>query len=325
MSSPHQLIDTHAHLDDESFSDGLSSVLDRSREAGVSRILTIGTTAKSSAAAVELASQWPELSAAVGIQPNCGAEATLDDWQAIVELAAKPEVCASAKPASTPIGITHRWNDSASFLISTCVFLSRLPCHLLYICVIAASKRFTCCRQRVSGDHWPVSCIRLPVTLKRLGNASSWGSTSVSLAWSHLRNQMSCAIARQIPFDRILIETDSPYLTPHPHRGAAPTSQPCWSTRLSASPMHGAYHWNSSRQRLPPTPVASLAGHRIACRKKYVWHSELFPSSAWHDRVAVLLRALTFFVVYPSQLRIPHGRRELLAFWYTGRRRIANP
>lgn len=64
------LIDTHAHLQDAAFRDDLADVLRRGRDAGVRRVLVVGTTLDDSAAAVRMARAHPGLAAAVGVHPN---------------------------------------------------------------------------------------------------------------------------------------------------------------------------------------------------------------------------------------------------------------
>src|SRR5262249_30813454 len=86
------LIDTHAHLDDERFSGDLPAVLDRAREAGVISVIAIATTAASSLACVKLAEEHSILRATVGIQPNHVAEEPADGWDRVVALAASREV-----------------------------------------------------------------------------------------------------------------------------------------------------------------------------------------------------------------------------------------
>ena len=72
---PPELIDTHAHLDDERFAADLPAVLDRAAAAGVSRVVVVATTAATSRVCVGLAGRYAPLFATVGIQPNHVAEA----------------------------------------------------------------------------------------------------------------------------------------------------------------------------------------------------------------------------------------------------------
>ena len=91
---PSSLIDTHAHLDDERFHEDLPAVLQRAAAAGVGRIVTIATTAASSAASVALAAQHPSLHASVGIHPNHAAEAEPSAWDNVLRLATQEKVVA---------------------------------------------------------------------------------------------------------------------------------------------------------------------------------------------------------------------------------------
>src|SRR5947207_7799136 len=90
-----ELIDTHAHLDDERFQADLPDVLTRAAQAGVGRTVTIATTAASSATCVQLAAAHPHiLPASVGIQPNHVAEAKPGDWDDVCRLVTQPGVVA---------------------------------------------------------------------------------------------------------------------------------------------------------------------------------------------------------------------------------------
>ena len=85
-------VDTHAHVQEEAFDPDRFEVLKRAREAGVSTTIVVGFTVDSSRRAVELAAQYPELRAVVGIQPNYVQEARPADWETILELSRAPNV-----------------------------------------------------------------------------------------------------------------------------------------------------------------------------------------------------------------------------------------
>ena len=93
--NPRELFDTHLHLDDEQFAADLDGVVQRAQQAGVARMIAVGTTAASSAESIRLATQFPSVFAAVGIQPNYCAEALPGDWDQVVELSKLPRVAAS--------------------------------------------------------------------------------------------------------------------------------------------------------------------------------------------------------------------------------------
>jgi hypothetical protein len=103
--SPAVLIDTHAHLDDDQFQNDLPAVLQRAAAAGVRQVITIATTAPSSAACIALAEQFGELSASVGIQPNNVAEAAPTAWDDVIRLVEHPSVVAVGET-----GLDRHWN-----------------------------------------------------------------------------------------------------------------------------------------------------------------------------------------------------------------------
>ena len=93
-----ELVDTHAHLDEGAFGFDRAEVVAQAAAAGVTRIITIGTTAASSEAAVAVAGEFPGVFAAVGIQPNYAAEAQPEGDAPPADTAAAP--VAEGDPAS---------------------------------------------------------------------------------------------------------------------------------------------------------------------------------------------------------------------------------
>src|SRR5437899_10047715 len=89
-----QLVETHAHLDFPDFASDLEDVLRRANDAGVTRIITIGTSLESSRRAIELAEKHPAVFAAIGVHPTSVQEAEDDVITPLRELAKKPRVVA---------------------------------------------------------------------------------------------------------------------------------------------------------------------------------------------------------------------------------------
>lgn len=88
------LIETHAHLDYPDFAPDFDEVLARATEAGVTRIVTIGTSIESSRRAVELAEKYPNVYAVIGVHPNAAEEVADDVITPLRELAKSPRVAA---------------------------------------------------------------------------------------------------------------------------------------------------------------------------------------------------------------------------------------
>lgn len=223
MGDGHDLIDSHAHLDDDVFGDDLGPLLARASAAGVKAILTLGTTASSSAAAVSIASRWPQVHAAVGIQPNHASESTGGDWTRIVELARDPHVRAIGETGLdahwdfTPMDVQRDLFEKHLWLaqeLDLPVVVHMRECAEETIAILRAA----CQRGPLRGvmhsftADTPTArqCLDLGLFISFAGMVTFKKSDSLRQT------------ARYIPADRILIETDSPYLTPHPQRGARP-------------------------------------------------------------------------------------------------------
>ncbi|MFW6171455.1 MAG: TatD family hydrolase [Planctomycetota bacterium] len=223
MGDVYELVDSHTHLDDAVFGDDLGPLLARASDAGVRAIVTIGTTASSSAAAVSIASRWSQVYAAVGIQPNHGSESTAGDWTRIVELAKGCEVRAIGETGLdahwdfTPMGVQRELFEKHIRLsqeLDLPVVVHMRDCAEETIAVLRAARQRGPLRgvmHSFTGDARAAhQCLELGLFISFAGMVTFKNS-----------NQLR-EIACHIPADRILIETDSPYLTPHPHRGERP-------------------------------------------------------------------------------------------------------
>ena len=219
------LIDTHAHLDYEDFAADFDAVLQRAHDAGVERVVSIGTSVESSARAVELAARHPAVYAAVGVHPTTADEAAPDFAAALRKLVARPEVAA--------IGETgldyHRLpegEDVQRALKETqaAVFRAQLD-------LAAKAGLNVVIHQR---DAWEDTLAILRAYTGRLrGVFHCFGGTPAQadevLALGHLVSFTGIATfknaagvretAAHVPADRFMVETDCPYLAPVPYRG----------------------------------------------------------------------------------------------------------
>ena len=218
-----RLFDTHAHLDDEAFDANRDAVVARAESAGLGALLAIGTTAQSSLHCVELAAHYPIVSAAVGIQPNYVAEADSGDWDQIVRLAKAHKVVALGET-----GLDRYW-DFTPFSAQEDYFDRHLrlsqQTDLPFIvhmreCGDDILRMLTEARRRgeLQGVmHSFTGDAELAAACLELGLYISFAGMVTFKKSSDLRT-----VATQIPPDRILIETDAPYLSPHPKRSQRP-------------------------------------------------------------------------------------------------------
>ncbi|MCA9204165.1 MAG: TatD family hydrolase [Planctomycetales bacterium] len=217
------LFDTHAHLDDEQFDDARDEVVARAHAAGVGTMLAVGTTVASSRKCVELASQYDGVYAAVGIQPNYCAEAQPGDWDAIVQLAERPRVIALGETGldrywdHTPFDVQEDYFDrhlrlSQQTGLPFIVHMRDCGDDVLRMLRVASE------RSTLAGVmHSFTGDLTLAQACLELGLYISFAGMVTYKKSDELRQ-----IAAAIPADRLLLETDSPYLSPHPKRGHRP-------------------------------------------------------------------------------------------------------
>lgn len=213
------LIDTHAHLDQDAFDADRTKVIRRAVDAGVEHVVAIGVTADSSEACVRLAEEHGPVSAAVGIQPNDVAEAKPGDWDRIVELAQRPGVVALGET-----GLDRHWDftpfDQQQDYFDRHLRLSQqtgLP-FIVHMrdCGEDVLQMLQEARERgplhgvmhsYTGDAvLAEACLALGLDISFAGMVTFKKSNELR------------AVAQSIPLDRLLVETDCPYLSPEPVR-----------------------------------------------------------------------------------------------------------
>ena len=219
------LIDTHAHLDYEDFAADFDAVLQRARDAGVQRVVTIGTSVESSRRAVALAERYPMIFAVVGVHPTTADEAETDVTEALRELAKHPRVCGIGE---TGLDYHRPLEDAAAVTIYKArqadVFRQQLE-------VAAEAGLNVVIHQR---DAWEDTLNLLqPYAGKLRGVFHCFGGTPAQaaevMAGGHLVSFTGIATfkngagvretAASVPEDRFMVETDCPYLAPVPYRG----------------------------------------------------------------------------------------------------------
>ena len=214
------LIDTHAHLDEAAFELDCDEVVQRATDAGVSRIITIGTTAASSQRAVELAHRFDSVSAAVGIQPNYVADAEPTDWSLIEGLVSDPQVVAVGET-----GLDRYW-DYAPIELQREFFTRHVELaqarDLPFIVHCREAEADTVAFLRDAGRQGPLRGV-MHSFCGDLNMATECLELGMHISFAGMltfkKNNELRATAAAIPLDRLLVETDAPYLAPTPKRG----------------------------------------------------------------------------------------------------------
>lgn len=223
------MFDTHAHLDVEQFDSDRGACLARARQAGVRAIVCPGITAASSEAILRLAEDNPEIHAAVGIQPNSCAEAEPGDWDRVVKMAEHPRVVALGETGLdrhwdfTPFDVQQDYFDrhlrlAAARNLPVIIHCREAADDLLPMLLAAAARTpLAGVLHSFSEDaEFAAECLELGLYV----------SFSGSVTYTNKKFRSLREAAASIPADRLVIETDSPYLVPHPLRGKQRRNEP---------------------------------------------------------------------------------------------------
>jgi TatD DNase family protein len=244
------IVETHAHLDYPDFASDFDDVLRRANEAGVTRIITIGTSIESSRRAIELAEKYPNIFAVIGVHPTYAGETPDDVMTPLRELAKSPrvvalgesgldyhslpsreaakdkkvQVFANALQGETEEQIDASIADGAYKSKQAILFEQQLDLAVELGLNVVIHQR----------DAWANTLeIMQPYTDKLRGVFHCFGGTREQaeevIALDHLvsftgivtfKNGASVReVAAQIPLWKFMVETDCPYLAPVPFRG----------------------------------------------------------------------------------------------------------
>ncbi|HSP45152.1 MAG TPA: TatD family hydrolase [Chthoniobacterales bacterium] len=263
------LIETHAHLDYPDFTPDFDDVLRRAADAGVSRIITIGTSVESSRRAVELAEKYPNVFAVIGVHPTYVEESGDDVITPLRELAANPrvvaigetgldyhslpsvelakqqettQVFAKALQTSTEDMLEAEIHDGAYKSKQASLFEQQLDLAVELGLNVVIHQR----------DAWTDTLdIMRPYTGKLRGVFHCFGGSleqaTEVIELDHLvsftgivtfkNGETVREVAAQVPLWKFMVETDCPYLAPVPFRGKR--CEPA-HTRLVAESIAGA-------------------------------------------------------------------------------------
>jgi TatD DNase family protein len=214
-----RLIDSHTHLDDAQFNEDRAAVIERARAAGVERMLAIGTGGgpPDLKAGLRLAQEYPFVLASVGVHPHDSSKATEATFERLRELAAHPKVVAIGE-----IGLDYHYDFSPRD-VQRAVFSRQLAIAAEAALPIIIHTReawddtFEILRREWRGEGI-LHCFTGDAVQARqaldAGFHLAFGGVLTFPKAEPVREA-----ARITPSDRLLIETDCPYLAPVPHRG----------------------------------------------------------------------------------------------------------
>jgi TatD DNase family protein len=214
------LIDSHAHLDSHKFDGDREEVIRRAQEAGIDTIVNIGFNRETIPSTMELAERYPFIYAVVGWHPTDAVDMKLEEDLAWIEkLCSHPKVIAIGE-----IGLDYHWDTSPKDIQHT-VFREQIRLARKVGKPIVIHNR---------DAHEDVVRILREEQAGEVGGimhcfSGSWETAKMCLDMNfHIsfggpvtfkNARVPKDVLALVPDDRILLETDCPYLAPHPHRG----------------------------------------------------------------------------------------------------------
>ncbi len=217
------LVDTHAHLDAGEFDADRDEVITRARDASVSTIITVGTGVESGHRSTELAEQYQGILAVIGIHPHAASTATEADITAIARLAKHPKVVAIGEigldfyrnysPRDSQFR-TLKWQLDLAARLGLPVVIHCRQAHEEMLNVL----RDWTARHKERQSPGVIHCFQGDTRTTRqyleMGFYLSLGGYITYPANSNAHD-----VIRSIPADRLIVETDCPYLAPQHYRG----------------------------------------------------------------------------------------------------------
>jgi TatD DNase family protein len=215
------LIDSHAHIQGKEYAGEAAAVIERARSAGVEKIIAVGGAGdmSSNTEAVALAEAYPNVFATVGMHPHDAKDVGADDLAILKKLAARPKVVAVGET-----GLDYYYNHSAHD-VQRRVFAQFIHMALETDLPLVVHERDGAreaaellSNEGAGGLRGVIHCFtgtyEAACAYLDLGFYLSFTGIITFKNAEPLRD-----VVRKVPLDRMLVETDSPYLTPVPHRG----------------------------------------------------------------------------------------------------------
>lgn len=219
MVKNYKLIDTHAHLDFKDYESNLDEILEEARANGIEKIIIPGVTVKDLDKIITLVEKYPDLFGAVALHPSDAKDWNENSYKKLKEYAQHPKIIAIGET-----GLDYYWDKTfielQKFVFKEHIRLAKelnLPliihdreAHLNVLDILRETdaKESSGVMHCFSGNvEFAMDCIKLGFFIA-LGGPVTFKNA-----------KMPKEVAQKIPLEKLLLETDSPFLAPHPYRG----------------------------------------------------------------------------------------------------------
>ena len=225
------LIDTHCHLNFPDKFPNPSEAIDEAKRAGVERMIAVGCDPASSRHAIELAERFPEVFAVVGWHPTHTKDYTRESLDEIEQMLAHPKVVALGE-----IGLDFHWDyatpeEQHVALFDQLDLAARTQMPVVFHCRDAYPQLLDILEQRVPHPYLLHCFAGNAEDASRALKLGAMFGVDGPITYKNAKDLRD--VIRQIPPDRLLVETDSPYMPPVPFRGQP--NQPAYVTYINAA------------------------------------------------------------------------------------------
>ncbi|MFT8363578.1 MAG: TatD family hydrolase [Sporolactobacillus sp.] len=213
------LFDSHTHINDQAFEQDLSAVLERAAQADVGRMVVIGVDRTSMESVFPIINQHKEIYGAIGWNPEDAVDMTEEDFAWMADHLAHRKIVALGE-----IGLDYHWDKSPKAVQQT-VFRRQIRlARQAKLPLIIHNREATADTEQILRNE---GAAEIGGVMHCYSDTAEWAKKFIDLnfyisfggpvTFKNARVQQEAAAA--VPLDRLLIETDCPFLSPHPFRG----------------------------------------------------------------------------------------------------------
>jgi len=214
------LVDSHCHLDFPDFASELDAVVARAREAGIGRIVTISTRVKKLAQILAIADTFPDVFCSVGTHPHSAADELDIDAKALIALSQHPKIVAIGEA-----GLDYHYDNSPRDAQEQSFRQHIVAARETRLPLVIHSRDCDADMARILEQETGKGAFPAVLHCFTGGRELAFKAMDLGLHISFTgiltfkRSDELRAIAKDLPADRFLVETDAPYLAPLPYRG----------------------------------------------------------------------------------------------------------
>ncbi len=213
------MIDTHAHLDFPEYKTDMESVLSRANDAGVDYIINVGTSLASSRKSVALANRFNNIFASIGVHPHDASKVSEQDWQTLESLVKEPKVIAIGETGLDYYRNRSPHEDQQRIFHKHLTLASTHNLPVIIHCRDAGNDCLKILNEhKNSSIRGVVHCFSgTRETAEKYIELGLYISFAGPITFSNGNNLREAA--KSVPVERLLLETDCPFLSPQPKRG----------------------------------------------------------------------------------------------------------